>query len=150
MRSCAVALGLLAGQPAQYAPVVAPIPAMLPVATQQITVTVNVSVPVAPMAQAPPEPLPVATEPPRDMGPVEQSLRNRFPAHAHLWEEEELLVKIAEAFDLLDLNDDKKIQLNEFKRAITRLQIHEPKGSAEGWKDDAFNKFDVDGKGEIE
>jgi len=60
------------------------------------------------------------------------------------------MVKIAEAFDMLDTNDDKKIQRDEFKKAIARLQIHDPKGSAEGWKDDVFNKFDVDGKGEVD
>ena len=36
------------------------------------------------------------------------------------------------------------------KKSIARLNLHTPKGAAEGWKDDAFDKFDVDGKGSID
>jgi hypothetical protein len=159
-----------------YAPAspIAPVPVMpavaVPVAVQQVIVNVGPAAPREPGRQS------VLAPPTESTGPVEQSLRDQFPGHAHLWSEQELMVKIAEAFDMLDTNDDKKIQRDEFKKAIARLQIHDPKGSAEGWKDgtaainrrdlhlcacadlfcsmharpDVFNKFDVDGKGEVE
>ena len=67
-----------------------------------------------------------------------------------MYSEEVALIEIAKLFDMLDTDDNKKIERNEFKKSIARLDLHRPEGAAEGWKDDAFDKFDVDGKGEID
>ena len=89
---------------------------------------------------------PVEERPANVVGPMEQSVRRKVTGHA---EEEQVLIQIAQTFDILDFNDDKKIDRDEFKRSISRLDLHRPKGAADGWKDDAFDKFDVDKKGFI-
>ena len=74
-----------------------------------------------------------------------------------LYKEEQGLKEIAEAFNMLDVSGsglkgigDAKITLDEFKKGITRLQLHDPPGSAPGWKDDAFDRFDVDKSGFVD
>ena len=74
-----------------------------------------------------------------------------------LYKEEQGLKEIAEAFNMLDVSGsglkgigDAKITLDEFKKGITRLQLHDPPGSAPGWKDDAFDRFDVDNSGFVD
>ncbi len=84
-------------------------------------------------------------------GPVEDEVSSGISRRQKsMYGEEVALVEIAKLFDMLDTDDNKKIERNEFKKSIARLDLHRPEGAAEGWKDDAFDKFDVDGKGEID
>jgi len=84
-----------------------------------------------------------------NVGPAEQALLGKLHGHTIRWPSEVALVEIARLFDFLDPNDDLMITRDEFKKMITRLDLHRPEGAAEGWKDDAFDKFDVDGQGFI-
>ena len=74
-----------------------------------------------------------------------------------LYAEEESLKEIAEAFQMLDVSGsglkgigDAKISRDEFKKGIAKLGLHQPEGSAPGWKDDAFDRFDADGSGHVD
>ena len=83
----------------------------------------------------------------QEIGPAENSVRRKLGNAKHV--EEQVLIDIAKAFDILDFNDDKSIDRDEFKKSIARLDLHRPKGAADGWKDDVFDKFDVDNKGSV-
>lgn len=67
-----------------------------------------------------------------------------------LFEEEKSLIEVKEAFALLDVDEGVTISRDEFKRGIAKLELHRPEGSAPGWKDDAFDRFDADGNGVID
>ena len=74
-----------------------------------------------------------------------------------LYAEEQSLKEVAKAFEMLDVSGsglkgigDAKITRDEFKKGIARLGLHEPDGAAPGWKDDAFDRFDVDRNGYID
>ena len=70
--------------------------------------------------------------------------------YAALKAEDQTLLEIEKAFDLLDTDKNRKIDRDEFKKGISKLQLHKPKGAAEGWKDDAFDRFDVTRSGSID
>ena len=68
-----------------------------------------------------------------------------------LYDEVQSLREIGEAFGMLDGIDvsDGKISRDEFKKGIANLDLHAPEGTAPGWKDDAFDRFDVDKDGHV-
>ena len=84
-------------------------------------------------------------EPPPEEAPVDPLAKPL----ARMRAEESGLTEIEEAFETLDKDGDKKITRSEFKKGIAKLKLYQPKGAADGWKDDAFDKFDVTGDGEI-
>jgi len=71
-------------------------------------------------------------------------------SYQKMHDEDASLREIEEAFDLMDTDGTKQIDRNEFKKGISKLQLHKPKGAADGWKDDAFDRFDVSNTGHID
>lgn len=114
-----------------------------PVAVQQVMlVQPVVTMPAVPTVALPP--VAPGEAAPTVIGPAEASARSKLQGGTVTWPSEAALVEIARLFDYLDKEGDMKITRDEFKKMITRLDLHRPEGAAEGWKDDAFDKFDVD------
>jgi len=139
-----------------------PVPAVMPeqIAPQSTLTTTTTTTTTTPMAVQDPRlqqhlrQLGALTQPEFEaavakVGPAEEALLAKLHGHVVTWPSEVALVEIARLFDFLDPNDDLQITRDEFKKMITRLDLHRPEGAAEGWKDDAFDKFDVDAQGAI-
>ena len=81
---------------------------------------------------------------------AESTYVNPFAAPLEsMCKEDASLVEIAEAFAVFDKDGNKRISLEEFKDGITKLKLEHPKGAVDGWKDAAFDRFDVRNDGEI-
>ena len=126
--------------------------------TLQMAAATPADMPVLPAVQIAPikallpmvVPQQVPAPPAEPAGPAEVQMVEKMHNQAAQHPEELALLEIAKLFDLLDIDNDQKITRNEFKKMIACLDLHRPEGAAEGWKDDAFDLFDVDKQGSIE
>ena len=129
-------------QPVAAYPAMATAQPVMAVAPQQ-------AMAVQPVAMAIPA-VPQPEEPEEPVGPQEASVRSKLAGRPKLHKEQSSMLELAKLFDVIDVNDDKQISRDEFKKAIPKMELHRPEGAADGWKDDAFDKFDVDNQGSID
>ena len=81
---------------------------------------------------------------------AENTYVNPFAAPLEsMCKEDASLVEIAEAFVAFAKDGNKRISREEFKNGITKLEFEHPVGAVDGWKDAAFDRFDVSKDGEI-
>ena len=121
-----------------------PVAAYPAMATAQpvMTVAPQQAMAVQPVAMAIPA-VPQPEEPEEPVGPQEASVRSKLAGRPKLHKEQSSMLELAKLFDVIDVNDDKQISRDEFKKAITKMELHRPRAPPMGGRT-TFDKFDVD------